>query len=114
MQEESIVEEGPKSFTSVLDGLRQSYPKDKMDEISTVSLPFKVPCSNGLIRDLTQSFCFICLLHLANENNLSIKPPKTEEDLAKLAMVPENDDEDVKETISNLMALEILKDRTLL
>ncbi|PWN29517.1 barren-domain-containing protein [Jaminaea rosea] len=44
----------PKTFRSVLSGLRKAYPKEKMDEIST-------------------SFCFICLLHLANEEGLEIK-----------------------------------------
>ncbi|UZJ52699.1 hypothetical protein CBS101457_002019 [Exobasidium rhododendri] len=50
----------PKVFNSVLSGLRKAYPKDRMEEIST-------------------SFCFICLLHLANEEGLDIqtatKPP---------------------------------------
>ncbi|KAL4246253.1 Condensin complex subunit 2 [Abortiporus biennis] len=44
----------PKVFESVLSGLQQSYPKEKMEEIST-------------------SFCFICLLHLANEQGLKIE-----------------------------------------
>jgi condensin complex subunit 2 len=44
----------PKQFTSVITGLRKTYPKDKMEEIST-------------------SFCFICLLHLANERGLKIE-----------------------------------------
>lgn len=44
----------PKTFRSVLTGLRKAYPKEKMEEIST-------------------SFCFICLLHLANEEGLEIK-----------------------------------------
>lgn len=43
-----------KSFTSVISGLRKTYPKEKMEEIST-------------------SFCFICLLHLANERGLKIE-----------------------------------------
>ncbi|KAG8799817.1 hypothetical protein FRC17_007036 [Serendipita sp. 399] len=43
-----------KRFTSVISELRKTYPKDKMDEIST-------------------SFCFICLLHLANERGLKIE-----------------------------------------
>ncbi|KAG8756037.1 hypothetical protein FRC14_003419 [Serendipita sp. 396] len=43
-----------KKFTSVISELRKSYPKDKMEEIST-------------------SFCFICLLHLANERGLKIE-----------------------------------------
>jgi condensin complex subunit 2 len=43
-----------KQFDTVIQSLRQSYPQDKMSEIST-------------------SFCFICLLHLANEEGLSIE-----------------------------------------
>jgi condensin complex subunit 2 len=43
-----------KQFDTVIRSLRQSYPQDKMSEIST-------------------SFCFICLLHLANEEGLSIE-----------------------------------------
>ncbi|RDX48261.1 barren [Lentinus brumalis] len=54
--------EEARSFTSVISGLHQSYPKDKMDEIST-------------------SFCFICLLHLANERGLKLEVDgKTEDD----------------------------------
>lgn len=41
-------------FDSVISGLHQSYPREKMEEIST-------------------SFCFICLLHLANEQGLKIE-----------------------------------------
>ena len=43
-----------KTFDTVIKDLRQSYPQDKMSEIST-------------------SFCFICLLHLANEEGLRIE-----------------------------------------
>ncbi|WAQ91958.1 hypothetical protein PtA15_15A351 [Puccinia triticina] len=43
-----------KTFTKVINGLRSMYPREKMEEIST-------------------SFCFICLLHLANEKGLSIQ-----------------------------------------
>ena len=42
-----------KTFQSVLSGLQKAYTQDKMEEIST-------------------SFCFICLLHLANEEGLAI------------------------------------------
>ena len=45
-------------FTEVMTGLQRVYPKPVMDDIST-------------------SFCFICLLHLANEKGLVIS--KTEE-----------------------------------
>ncbi|KAK7031391.1 condensin complex subunit 2 [Favolaschia claudopus] len=41
-------------FGSVISGLQRSYPKEKMEEIST-------------------SFCFICLLHLANEQGLKLE-----------------------------------------
>lgn len=43
-----------RTFDTVISGLQQTYPKDKMEEIST-------------------SFCFICLLHLANEQGLKIE-----------------------------------------
>lgn len=41
-------------MTTVISGLQKTYPKDKLEEIST-------------------SFCFICLLHLANERGLKIQ-----------------------------------------
>jgi condensin complex subunit 2 len=41
-------------FSSVISGLQRSYPRDKLEEIST-------------------SFCFICLLHLANEEGLKLE-----------------------------------------
>jgi len=41
-------------FSQVITGLQKSYPRDKMEEIST-------------------SFCFICLLHLANEQGLKLE-----------------------------------------
>jgi condensin complex subunit 2 len=44
-------------FDSVLQGLENEYPVDKLSDIST-------------------SFCFICLLHLANERGLKIEPGK--------------------------------------
>ncbi|EIN06142.1 barren [Punctularia strigosozonata HHB-11173 SS5] len=43
-----------RTFSEVVTGLKSSYPKDKMEEIST-------------------SFCFICLLHLANERGLKLE-----------------------------------------
>ena len=46
----------PRVFENVISGLQKSYPQEKMDEIST-------------------SFCFICLLHLANEQGLKLEPP---------------------------------------
>ena len=43
-----------RTFDAVITGLQESYPPEKMEEIST-------------------SFCFICLLHLANERGLKIE-----------------------------------------
>jgi hypothetical protein len=43
-----------RAFSQVINGLQKSYPRDKMEEIST-------------------SFCFICLLHLANEQGLKLE-----------------------------------------
>ncbi|TFK25577.1 barren [Coprinopsis marcescibilis] len=43
-----------RQFSQVMSGLTKSYPKDKLEEIST-------------------SFCFICLLHLANEQGLRLE-----------------------------------------
>lgn len=40
-------------FTSVMNNLQQVYPKQAMADIST-------------------SYCFICLLHLANEKGLTL------------------------------------------
>jgi condensin complex subunit 2 len=43
-----------KTFDAIIQNLRTTYPQEKMSEIST-------------------SFCFICLLHLANEEGLMIE-----------------------------------------
>nr|CDI54713.1 related to BRN1-protein required for chromosome condensation [Melanopsichium pennsylvanicum 4] len=56
--------ENVKTFESVLSGLQKAYTEDKMEEIST-------------------SFCFICLLHLANEEGLAISTG-TEEKIEQL------------------------------
>lgn len=47
-------EDEPLKFTEVMNNLQTVYPKPVMDDIST-------------------SFCFICLLHLANEKGLVIE-----------------------------------------
>ncbi|KAI0763375.1 condensin complex subunit 2/barren [Irpex lacteus] len=44
----------PRVFENVIGGMKKSYSRDKMEEIST-------------------SFCFICLLHLANERGLKLE-----------------------------------------
>ncbi|KAI5465947.1 condensin complex subunit 2/barren [Mariannaea sp. PMI_226] len=61
-QPDAPTEEEPLKFTEVMNNLQSVYPKPVMDDIST-------------------SFCFICLLHLANEKGLSIE--KTD-DLSEL------------------------------
>jgi len=43
----------PLKFTTVMNNLQQVYPKQAMADIST-------------------SYCFICLLHLANEKGLAL------------------------------------------
>nr|ODO04303.1 hypothetical protein L204_00661 [Cryptococcus depauperatus CBS 7855] len=48
-----------KTFNTVIQSLRSIYPAPKMSEIST-------------------SFCFICLLHLANEEGLKIETARTD------------------------------------
>lgn len=59
------------------------YPKDKMEEIST-------------------SFCFICLLHLANEKGLSIKPQNAD--------IRNDEEEDTSKFVGTLEQLKIIKE----
>lgn len=51
-------------FENVITGLQKSYPREKMEEIST-------------------SFCFICLLHLANERGLKLETGAEEDTFAE-------------------------------
>lgn len=48
------VDDGSLKFTNIMQNLQSVYPKQAMDDIST-------------------SYCFICLLHLANEKGLVIE-----------------------------------------
>ncbi|KAI0955082.1 hypothetical protein AcW1_006770 [Taiwanofungus camphoratus] len=68
-----------RQFTSVISGLQKSYPKEKMEEIST-------------------SFCFICLLHLANERGL------------KLEAGSEGKDEDEDQKVGVIWDLKVYRD----
>ncbi|BGP52003.1 hypothetical protein JCM10450v2_007974 [Rhodotorula kratochvilovae] len=63
----------------VVSNLRKQYPKDKMDEIST-------------------SYMFICLLHLANEKGLRIQVPAGEED------------DEMRKVVGGLEGLRVLKE----
>lgn len=66
-----------RQFDSVITNLQQSYPQEKMAEIST-------------------SFCFICLLHLANERGLKIEVGK------------EKGDEEEERDVGDLWGLKVL------
>ena len=46
--------EGPVSFQKVVTGLSERLPEDRRTDVSF-------------------AYCFICLLHLANDNNLAIE-----------------------------------------
>ncbi|KAH7105899.1 barren [Auriculariales sp. MPI-PUGE-AT-0066] len=71
-----------KPFATVVDGLKHEYSKDKMDEISS-------------------SFCFICLLHLANEEGLKIAKPDE----------PNNED-NLFAPVGNIRSLQVFRDPT--
>lgn len=78
--ESTTPKEQAKTFDSVIHSLRTTYPREKMAEIST-------------------SFCFICLLHLANEEGLRIETARTDSaDTLDSGMrgiyVPPSDDEE--------------------
>jgi len=66
-KEEPQMRIDPTLFTQVIGSLREVYPEKKMNDISV-------------------SFCFICLLHLANEKNLEIHNDETGE-LAELTIM---------------------------
>ena len=57
------MEETPRQFTDVIRGLDAVYPEKALADIST-------------------SFCFICLLHLANEKGLKIEGNSTLDELS--------------------------------
>jgi hypothetical protein len=73
--------EEARTFDEVIVGLQRSYPGDKLAEIST-------------------SFCFICLLHLANERGLKLETG----DEVPSSAVPEVE-EDVK--VGNIWSLKV-------
>jgi condensin complex subunit 2 len=84
-----------REFSSVIQDLRTNYTNDKMSEIST-------------------SFCFICLLHLANEQGLKIEVGGNEGKLEVLteegAEGAEREEEGRREeVVGNLEALKVWK-----
>ncbi|KAI0313533.1 condensin complex subunit 2/barren [Amylostereum chailletii] len=70
-------------FDSVITGLQDSYPEEKLSEIST-------------------SFCFICLLHLANERGLKLETG-TDDDISE-------DNEDGGSQVGNIWSLKVYRD----
>ncbi|KAK7687926.1 hypothetical protein QCA50_009145 [Cerrena zonata] len=81
MDEEATDPKEARVFTNVISGLQRNYPKDKLEEIST-------------------SFCFICLLHLANEQGL------------KLETGEENPDAEDEKRVGNIWDLKVYRDPT--
>jgi condensin complex subunit 2 len=66
--------EDARQFSQVISGLQKSYPRDKMEEIST-------------------SFCFICLLHLANEQGLKLESADESNVFVEKGLVEDEDEE---------------------
>ena len=79
--------EEAREFTSVISGLQNTYPQDKLSEIST-------------------SFCFICLLHLANERGLKLEVGEEDEGVAPQNVV-ESRIEDEEARVGNLWGLKV-------
>jgi condensin complex subunit 2 len=69
-----------RTFDDVIVGLQRSYPEDKLAEIST-------------------SFCFICLLHLANERGLKLEAGDVEQ-----TTIPEAEEND---KVGNIWGLKV-------
>ncbi|BGP58418.1 hypothetical protein JCM8202_004242 [Rhodotorula sphaerocarpa] len=80
------------ALVPVVSGLRKLYPKDKMEEIST-------------------SFMFICLLHLANEKGLRLQTPRLgdgeEEDPSSAAAAHEAE---MHKLVGGLESLRVLRE----
>ncbi|BGP11648.1 hypothetical protein JCM10049v2_007558 [Rhodotorula toruloides] len=77
------------ALVPVISSLRKQYPKEKMDEIST-------------------SYLFICLLHLANEKGLRIQTPKPASEGAEEVGVEEG--EEMRKLVGGLEGLRVLKE----
>jgi condensin complex subunit 2 len=55
--------QGPKKFSDIIEELPERYPEKKLGDISV-------------------AFCFICLLHLANEKGLKVDGNNSLQDLS--------------------------------
>ncbi|KAL5513141.1 hypothetical protein ACEPAH_3539 [Sanghuangporus vaninii] len=84
--------EEPRVFSSVVSGLQTVYPKEKMTDIST-------------------SFCFICLLHLANERGLKLEVGDEDNGVAPQnpVSIPDANEET---RVGNLWDLKVYRDPT--
>lgn len=74
----------------MIDRLQTSYPQEKMDEIST-------------------SFCFICLLHLANEQGLKLEINSRRGPVDEIAE-DETDETEVQAQTGDLWGLKVFRD----
>lgn len=79
--------EEARTFDDVIVGLQRSYPEDKLSEIST-------------------SFCFICLLHLANERGLKLETGDVTPGPSTVQEVEEGDN------VGNIWSLKVSSQRT--
>lgn len=78
-------------FSSVISGLQKSYPKDKMEEIST-------------------SFCFICLLHLANEQGLKLQTSAGGQLDEEVEAENEAMDSEDRDKVGDIWSLKVFRD----
>ncbi|KAG1750052.1 condensin complex subunit 2/barren [Suillus occidentalis] len=78
-------------FSSVISGLQKSYPKDKMEEIST-------------------SFCFICLLHLANERGLKLQTSPGGQPDEEVEAENEAVDSEDRDKVGDIWSLKVFRD----
>ncbi|KAF8998536.1 condensin complex subunit 2/barren [Cyathus striatus] len=80
-----------RQFKQVISGLQRSYPKDKMEEIST-------------------SFCFICLLHLANEQGLKLESAVDPRLMEEKELVEEEEEVSTEKKVGNIWDIKIYRD----
>lgn len=73
----------------MITGLQKSYPREKMEEIST-------------------SFCFICLLHLANEQGLKLESALETSPMEEKGLVTDDEEAPVDEKkIGNIWDIKV-------
>ena len=72
----------------MISDLEASYPKEKLDEIST-------------------SFCFICLLHLANERGLKIEGDALDINSVSGADGPRDRTDDADQPVCDIWGLKV-------